>query len=125
MVFCMWPFSSRKSERDRILESLLAADVKNRELEQAIRMKQSELEMRKLELEYEHLEAAHEEKRRDLKFKDEMRAAQRARAAGAREQKARKAQERAAHGNNQGCRVCSEPSYAGLTSEEILWHHNG
>lgn len=121
-------FWRKNRDRDLLLKSLLEADQEGRRLDAQIKAKQQELELKKIELEYEHLEAIHEEKRKDLKFRDEIRAQQRERAARAREVMAKKRAAGAAGvaaGVPVQCRVCANASDPTLSAHEIVWHSNG
>lgn len=112
----MWPFRAKRREADRaLLEKLLDSELKRQE-------RIADLELKKLDLEYSHLEARASVERENLKLKEELRQKRRETAA-ARPRGPRGEFRAAASGS--ACRVCADPTYVGLSADEILFHNAG
>lgn len=124
----MWPFSRKPSVQAKLLESILAGELKRREIDSNIETNRAQLELRKLELEGQQLEARGEEMRRDRADREKLRQERIAHAARIREIRAEKKRqaELPMSGNRHDptrCKACRNPSDPSLTADEIEAHY--
>lgn len=123
-------FNRRKRADVELIDSLLNAENNRRAMQLKVDEQELSLRMRKQELEFEHLDALSEQRRKDREDAAKLKEQRREWAATAREKKRGKEAANASTGGNHqreagGCRVCADGGNPTLTSEEILWHHNG
>ena len=116
-------FSRRKTDTDRLVESIIAGELKRRELDAIAEQKRLDFELRKIEIETENLELIAKEKRNDAGFREELRAMRRE--AGRKSAVARAEKKAAAANEPVACPVCRDPGSAGLTAAQIEYHHLG